>query len=296
MNARYHAQLFRNGSMLNNTFCHIKGIGQKSEKRLWNSGVMTWQDVLDSAERGSSSLITPALVSGVKESMSHLETDNARYFSRMLCATETWRIFSDFRHSVAYLDIETTGMAGTREEITTISVYDGVTIYYYIRGQNLERFARDIQKYRLLVTYNGKCFDLPVIRRLLHAPMDQAHIDLRYLLHSLGYRGGLKGCEKQLGIDRDELDGLDGYFAILLWQDYIRNKNGKALETLLAYNILDAVNLERLMVTAFNLKLQSTPFQRSHTIQTELIAPENPFQADMATVDRLRSRYLASYH
>ncbi len=282
--------------MLNNTFCHIKGVGQKSEKRLWDLGVMNWEDVLDSGGKTSCSLITPTLIAGVKESVSNLETHNARYFSKMLSATENWRIFSSFRHSVAYLDIETTGMAGSREEITTISVFDGSEIYYYIRGQNLDRFTRDIERYRLLVTYNGKCFDLPVIRRLLKSPMDQAHIDLRYLLHSLGYRGGLKGCEKQLGIHRDELDGLDGYLAILLWQDYVRNRNKKALETLLAYNILDAVNLERLMVTAFNLKLQSTPFELSHTISTDLIVPENPFHADMETVDRLRSRYLASFH
>lgn len=282
--------------MLNNTFCHIKGIGQKSEKRLWEKGFMTWEDVLASEGEGSSSLITPGLLAGVRESVSHLETGNARYFAKMLSATETWRIFTHFRHSVAYLDIETTGMSGLGEQITTISVFDGSQIYYYIRGRNLDAFTRDIERYQLLVTYNGKCFDLPVIRRLLKAPVDHAHIDLRYLLQSLGYRGGLKGCEKQLGIDRDELDGLDGYFAILLWQDYIRNSNSKALETLLAYNIMDAVNLERLMVAAFNMKLQSTPFEFSHTISSDLIVPKNPFQADMKTVDRLRDRYLGSFH
>ena len=59
--------------------------------------------------------------------------------------------------------------------------------------------------------------------------MNQAHIDLRYLLKSLGYTGGLKGCEKKAGIDRGELDGVNGYFAVLLWQDYQRNRNEKPL-------------------------------------------------------------------
>jgi hypothetical protein len=30
---------------------------------------------------------------------------------------------------------------------------------------------------------------------------------------------------------------VDGFFAVLLWWDFKRNKNQKALETLLAYNI-----------------------------------------------------------
>lgn len=278
--------------MLNNTFCHIKGIGQKSEKRLWDSGIMEWEDVLKSDGSHPSGLINASLVAGVKESVMQLERNNGRYFGDLLSATETWRIFTNFRHSVAYLDIETTGMSGGGEKITTVSVYDGSRIYYYIRGQNLGQFSSDIERFCLIVTYNGKCFDLPVIRRLLGVPMNQAHIDLRYLLHSLGYRGGLKGCEKQLGIDREELDGLDGYFAILLWQDYIRNKNNRALETLLAYNILDAVNLEALMVKAFNMKLQATPFERIHSIDSDPKAPENPFQADMETVERLRNRFM----
>jgi len=47
--------------------------------------------------------------------------------------------------------------------------------------------------------------------------LNQVHIDLRYVLRSLGYTGGLKGCEKQAGIDRGNLEGVDGYFAVLLW-------------------------------------------------------------------------------
>ncbi len=280
--------------MLNNTFCHIKGIGHKSEKRLWDSGVLGWNDVINFIPTRPTSMVTRSLVAGVEESVRQLENQNARFFSDMLAVTEVWRIFSNFRHSVAYLDIETTGSHGAGEEITTISMFDGSSIYYYIQGQNLKSFAHDVQRYRLLVTYNGKCFDIPVMRRLLGIPLDQAHIDLRYVLHSLGYRGGLKGCERQMGIDREDLDGLDGYFAVLLWQDYIRNRNPGALETLLAYNILDAVNLETLMIKAFNLKLQSTPFEREHFISGVSSPPENPFHADMDTVQRLRARYLIS--
>ena len=65
--------------------------------------------------------------------------------------------------------------------------------------------------------------------------LTQPHIDLRYLLNSVGLKGGLKGCEKKAGIDRGDLEDLDGCSALLLWEEYARSKNKKALETLLAY-------------------------------------------------------------
>jgi hypothetical protein len=80
---------------------------------------------------------------------------------------------------------------------------------------------------------------------------------------------------------------VDGYFAVLLWREYQKRKNEKALETLLAYNIQDVLNLETLLVMAYNLKLKATPFARSHTLPL----PEcqaNPFRPDEATVQRVR--------
>jgi len=68
--------------------------------------------------------------------------------------------------------------------------------------------------------------------------------------------------EKKAGIDRGELEKIDGYFAVLLWNDYRINHNRKPLEILLAYNIQDVVNLEILMVLSYNLKLKDTPFDQ----------------------------------
>jgi uncharacterized protein YprB with RNaseH-like and TPR domain len=179
---------------------------------------------------------------------------------------------------------------GTPEDyITTIALYDGRTIRWYVQGRNLEQFEDDIRDYRVIVTYNGKCFDVPFIRNTMGVPMDHAHIDLRYVLASQGYRGGLKGCERQLGICRHELDGVDGFFAVLLWDDFQRNGNRKALETLLAYNILDVVNLEALMVMSYNQKVAQTPFGRTHKLPAPS-PPRGPFTPDRATIDAIRNR------
>jgi len=222
----------------------------------------------------------------VIESVTRLEEGDAGYFADNLPANEMWRLFPEFRDSTVYLDIETTGMAGSENTITTIATFDGETILYYVKDHNLESFRRDIERYRAVVTFNGRCFDVPFLERYFGIRMPRAHIDLRFLLKSLGYGGGLKGCEKKLGIDREDLDGVDGFFAVLLWHDFKHNNNIRALETLLAYNILDAVNLETLMVMAYNRKLLNTPFAETHQLPLPRPA-ENLFEADIATVKRI---------
>lgn len=69
----------------------------------------------------------------------------------------------------------------------------------------------------------------------------------------------MKGCERQ-GIDRGEFRNIDGYYAVILWQEYKRTGNEKALETLIEYNRMDARNLETLTVMAYDMKLKETPF------------------------------------
>jgi uncharacterized protein YprB with RNaseH-like and TPR domain len=257
--------------MLANTFCHIRGIGPVTEQQLWSAGVSTWEAALQHERLALSPAKTAHFRRSVLESVAHLDKQDARFFFTRLPPHQQWRAFPEFRHSVAYLDIETTGLGGP----------------CYIHGHNLDQFPADIAPFKLLVTYNGKGFDLPFIEHTLGIDMPHAHIDLRYVLASLGYKGGLKGCERQLGLNRRDLHDVDGFFAVLLWNDYYYSRNLRALETLLAYNILDVVNLETLMVIAYNTKLQGTPFADSHRLPLPT-PPPNPFDAHRETIERLR--------
>ena len=272
--------------MLKNTFCHVPGISAMTEQRLWASGIECWEAFRASSAVPLSRKKKDSLARHIDESFESLEKNDPNYFAGLLPAMQHWRLFRDFKSSVAYLDIETTGL-NYSDSITTIVVYDGRSIFHYVRDQNLDDFREAIKKYSLIVTYNGKCFDVPFLERSFRIRMDQAHIDLRYVLKSLGYAGGLKGCERQLGIDRKDLADVDGFFAVLLWNDFIKNKNHQALETLLAYNTCDVVNLETLIVTAYNLKLRETPFGKSHRLDVPP-PPPIPFRVDKETIDRLR--------
>ena len=271
--------------MLRNTFHHIRGIGTTTERKLWDAGVLSWEDLLGNQPVILSRRKRETLTAAIEESLQHLIARNPHYFGQRLPSNQCWRLFKDFRDRIAYLDIETTGLEG---EITTIALYDGQDIRTYVRGRNLNQFERNIQEYDIIVTYNGKCFDVPVIESDLGLQMNQVQIDLRYVLRSVGFKGGLKGCERMAGIDRNELSGLEGYHAPILWQEFRDKKNEKALETLLAYNCQDTVNLETLMVMAFNLKLRDTPFKGIYEVPLPN-GPEIPFKADLATVDRVKN-------
>ncbi len=273
--------------MLEHTFCHIPGIGSRTECFLWSAGWHTWTDVTRRPDLPISREKRAALQFHIRESTAQLRAGNAEYFYGLLPTDQYWRLFPAFRDQVAYFDIETTGLGGPDDYITTIALYDGRELRTYVQGRNLGDFVRDIAAYRLLVTYNGKAFDAPFVRRYLGIPLDQPHIDLRYVLEKLGYRGGLKSCERQLGLSRQGLEEVDGFFAVLLWRDYLRG-NANALSTLLAYNALDAINLETLMVVAYNLQIAKLPLERISGLP--LPTPQAlPFAVDQLTVRRLKA-------
>jgi len=277
--------------MLQNTFCHVPGIGLKTERKLWESGILSWYDLMRAASGDCRLKNLNRLEYYLEESIRRLEEGDSVYFARALPSSEAWRLFPEFRRFAAYLDIETTGTVGAADHITTIALYDGELISHYIYGYNLDSFIWDVQRYKVFVTYNGKSFDIPYINRFFDINVGGAQIDLRFILHSLGYKGGLKGCEKQLGLKRDGLDGVDGYFAVLLWDEYRCRGNIRALETLLAYNVLDAVNLETLMVMAYNEKLAATPFADTHLLPLPEV-PRNPFEPHEGTIKRIMNRFI----
>jgi uncharacterized protein YprB with RNaseH-like and TPR domain len=279
--------------MLKNTFHHIPGIGSNTEKQLWSSGLTHWNKFKEPFSPKLSIKRVEIMTQYIQESSKYLENNDPNYFADLLPSNLHWRFFPEFRNSTAYIDIETTGLEAYCSEITTIAIYDGKSTFYYVQGDNLDDFPLDIKKYKVLVTYNGKSFDIPFIESYFEIKLNHAHIDLRYVLKSLGYSGGLKGCEKKLGINRGSLEGVDGYFAVLLWKDFIQNSNQKALETLLAYNIEDVVNLEALMVMAYNMKIKDTPFMQDNKLATPN-APDIPFKADIATIEKIKSKIFSS--
>jgi uncharacterized protein YprB with RNaseH-like and TPR domain len=270
--------------MLRHTFCHLPGIGSRTEMALWQAGITTWEDLLTRKSIPGRSASRASCADHLHDSIRHYAAQNSSYFAGRLPSSQQWRLFHDFRGSCAYLDIETTGLSPYEDQVTTIALYAGRRVRTYVRDENLDAFPEDVQDFGLLVTYNGASFDLPFLQRQFGITFRQAHIDLRYVLASLGVRGGLKNCERQLGVGRHGLGDVDGYVAVLLWQEYRRSGRQEALETLLAYNAQDVLNLEGLMVEAYNRKLSGTPFTQKRLAAPD--TPANPFTPDPVVIRR----------
>jgi len=275
--------------MLTHTFCHLPGIGLNTEKRWWDQGILTWEDFLVRKPSRMSANRHRSLAQEIEDSQYHLESGQAAYFSARLPKSETWRVFAAFTHSLAYVDIETTGGLNGLDHITTIAAYDRTQVHTFVHGRNLEQAADLLVQPQLLITYNGSCFDLPYLRRELGLPPPAAHIDLRFVLASLGLKGGLKGCERQLGLERGELDGFDGYLAVLLWHGHQTYQDTRYLHTLLRYNCEDVLNLDVLMTEAWNRKLDMLSFSGSHLHLPPPQPLSNPFPLHPEILDRFRS-------
>ncbi|MGH8009317.1 MAG: ribonuclease H-like domain-containing protein, partial [Candidatus Binatia bacterium] len=165
-----------------------------------------------------------------------------------------------------------------------IGLYDGKSPRVYVRGKNLSHFIAESEGFTLLVTYNGKLFDLPFIRREMGLSLAHAHIDLRYPLAALGYKGGLKKIERSLGLEREgPLALLDGWCAVLLWQYHEQGEEG-ALETLLRYNLEDVIHLPMLLALVYNTRVRHLPF--ALPLIAPLCLPEIPFGYTEALIYR----------
>jgi len=278
--------------MIENTFLHIKGVGKKAETGIWSKNYFTWNDFIRKA--GNSKRNHNIKLELVK-SQAALEIKDPKYFEGKLNRVDKWRFFNYFKDSVAYIDIESTGFKGNNNYITTIALYDSKEVFYYVHGKNLKDFKRDIKKYDLIITYNGDLFDLPFIKQYFKIDLPQFHIDLRWVFANLGYKGGLKGIEKSLGISRGDLDGVNGYFAVLLWNEYKNNKNQKALDTLIAYNIEDVINLEYLMFMAYNTKLKELSIFEESMLLDIPIPPKVSIKPDLDLVNKLKN-YINRYN
>ncbi|WP_291322096.1 ribonuclease H-like domain-containing protein [Desulfonatronospira sp.] len=277
--------------MLNHSFVHIPTIGLLTEKKIWTSGIRTMEEFIQSPPAFLKPARQQTVGRHIQLSIDKMQNGEAKYFCDNLPTKEQWRLFREYQDSTAYIDIETTGIGDYGDIITTIALYDGKEIKHYINGKNLDEFRHDIMEYKVIVTYNGKTFDIPFIEKYLGISLEHAHLDLRYILKGLGYSGGLKSCEQQLGIGRTGfLQEMDGYFAVLLWYDYKKKRQVKSLETLLAYNVQDVLSLEHLMIAAYNQKIGGIPLKIKPLKPGS--PPANPFVPDLPTINRIRKEFL----
>jgi hypothetical protein len=252
--------------VLENTFIILQGIGRRTEKKLWQEGILTWEDFLTASPiPWISSARKDEYDIHISKAQENLEKNNSCYFSRCLHPSEHWRTYETWKGNACFLDIETTGFY---HGITMVGIYSRHGYTHHVRGINLERKAlqEEIEQYSMLVTFYGRAFDLPFIERELGIRTNIPHLDLCFAGRKIGLHGGLKKVERKLGISREEdIRGLDGFDAVRLWRAYEKGDD-QSLDTLIKYNRADTVNLKVLADIMYE-KLKEKTFLSCSLVQ-----------------------------
>ena len=165
--------------------------------------------------------------------------------------------------SVVYLDTETTGLAGgtgTCAFLIGIGAADGSGFrvrQFFLRDFTEEKaalvaLAEALEPYELLVTYNGKTFDIPLLETRytlarMKSPFSRmVHLDLLHPARRL-WKLRLESCQLKnlerelLGISRN--GDVPGSEIPQIYFDYLRTRSAKGLQPVFFHNALDIVTL-----------------------------------------------------
>lgn len=239
--------------VLDETFIIFDNISKKREKFLKDHGIKTWNDLLNKGE----SILNPKeyrkLKHEIKKAEKKLIHKDIEYFINRLDEKDYYLLYENFKDMACFLDIETTGI-DDYSDLTILGISDSKEHYrVFINDLNLDinQIMKYLRNFKIVITFYGSRFDLPFLLKrypeLEKIFKKMAHIDLCFLGHRVGFKGGLKKIEKQIGIEREEnIQGLTGYDAINLWKNY-RNGDKKSLITLIKYNRSDVLNLIKLI-------------------------------------------------
>jgi len=225
---------------IENSFIPVDGVGEQTERTLWESGATRWaafDESLVGARRGE------RIREFIDTAGDRLDDGDAAFFRRTFPDGAHWRCYENFRETACFLDIETTGLDQHRDDVTVVGLHSPGETTVLVDGRDLtaDRLQRRLDEAKLLVTFNGKRFDVPFLESAFGVDVDVPHVDLLYPCRRLDLTGGLKAIESEVGIDRDRPD-LSGRDAVRLWHEYERGDDD-ALETLVSYNRDDTENL-----------------------------------------------------
>ncbi|AKJ03845.1 hypothetical protein ATI61_11694 [Archangium gephyra] len=287
--------------MLRRTFQLIPGVGPWKEKDLWARGIHTWDDFPDNG-----SVLGQKLDEGARRRLAlareALERRDLKGLAAMVPPREHWRLYPEFARDAVYFDIETDGKQ--EQAPTVVALFDDAGLRVFIQGRNMDELPEAMAERRLWVTFNGSCFDVPVLREYFgkRFPTPDAHIDLRFVCRRLGMGGGLKEIEDKLGLGRPpHMKGVNGWDAVLLWRAYLARGDVEALRFLVEYNLYDSFQLRSLMDKAYNralddLNLDAEPrvpvFERGEVLYdvSRLIMELGPTQRDLRVLERVRAQ------
>jgi uncharacterized protein YprB with RNaseH-like and TPR domain len=238
----------------------LKGVGQAKEKKLKKEGYQTLKDLCEHATYGSEA----ALVCKLMDEKDF--TNLSEYISRVFFPSHplnTLCLSSREPENILFMDIETMGLDGVPLILIGVARLSGKkleTVQFLLRNLSeekavLESFVSLTQEQTLLVTFNGRSFDAPFIkRRMRHHHLDYGlpmdHLDLLYPSRS-NWKSELPNCqlqtlEKHL-FNLERVDDVPSYLVPDFYKTYLQEGNIGPLVPILEHNREDVVTLVRLL-------------------------------------------------
>lgn len=229
--------------MIRNSFCFLEKVSNRKEEILWRQEIKDWNSFLK-AEKidGISRKSKEYYNRRIKEAQQALLDDDSAYFVGKLPAKENWRLYDYFRDETGFLDIE----VDSSGKLILVGISNYFSSNAFVRGFNLEKrlIAKELEKYKLIVTFNSSAFDLPKLKKQLGIEIKAPHIDLKPLCIGLSLKGGLKEVEKELNLRRPaHLRGNP----VELWKAFHASGDREYLDLLIEYNKEDIENLKGVM-------------------------------------------------
>ena len=249
--------------MIEQTFLHMAGVGEATEQRLWRNGYRCWNQLWEALNDGLTTRDvlrdhsvqrqlfddtgprekhkkTIAWIDCLDESRRAWKNREYRFFTDLLRPSDQWRLLSSVIKDSLFLDIETTGLSSELHYATVVgALYQGI-LHQWVWPQPLDELREILQSAKVLVTFNGRRFDIPFLQsHISDLAFPAAHIDLLYIANAAAMKGGQKAIEQGLGLTRDEnIRDLSGKEAVLAWCSGLYGDQ-HAYRQLLKYNRAD---------------------------------------------------------
>ena len=176
--------------------------------------------------------------------------------------------YGDFsREDICFLDTETTGLshgAGTVAFLVGVGFFEEnafVVRQYLMRDYDeeafvLKRTAEDIQKCKVLCTFNGATFDIPLLdvrftmQRMRDLLPARPHLDLLPTARRV-WKLRLKKCNlgalEQAVLGMERVDDLPGAMVPERYFSFLKTKDFSLLEDILEHNEQDIVSLAHIL-------------------------------------------------
>lgn len=168
-----------------------------------------------------------------------------------------------------FLDVETTGLAGgtgTYAFLIGLGYFADGAFHldqFFLRDPGEERamlavLAGTLGGFEAVVTFNGKCFDWPLVetRHFYHRvplrPAAPLHLDLLFPARRL-FKRRLGACNLTrlepgaLGLD-ERVDDVPGWLIPTIYFEYLRERDGRKLRGIFEHNRLDILTMLALAV------------------------------------------------